>query len=39
MPGVAGIVNGTAAPDTPVAGAVCDPFRYFQSSRVDPPTA
>ena len=31
VPGVAGIVNGTAAPVIPATGLVRVPFRYFQS--------
>jgi hypothetical protein len=34
VPAVIGSVNDTAAVDSPVAGAVLVPFRYFQSSRV-----
>ena len=27
-------MNETAAPVIPAAGSVCDPFRYFQSTKV-----
>jgi hypothetical protein len=34
VPGVAGIVNNTAAPVTPLPGLLRVPFRYFQSTYV-----